>query len=105
VKVFFALAGRGVDLSPDEIGRLAAFPECTGVDVLRFDEVAGSVLSFNGCTLRGLLKGVLKGERKGLERVLDAASILRRFAAGVDILIALVLLEVSDRSIVVEHIQ
>jgi len=33
----------------------------------------------------GCLSGDLKGERNGLERVVDAASILRRLAAGVDI--------------------
>lgn len=38
----------------------------------------------------GDLKGVLKGERKGLERVWEATSILRRLAAGVDILKLLV---------------
>lgn len=32
-------------------------------------------------------KGDLKGERKGLDRVWEAWSILRRLAAGVDILI------------------
>ena len=37
--------------------------------------------------LRGDFKGVLKGERKGLERVCEAASIRRRLAAGVDILV------------------
>ena len=37
--------------------------------------------------LRGDLNGVLKGERKGLERVWEAASMRRRLAAGVDILI------------------
>ena len=35
--------------------------------------------------IRGDLNGVLKGDRKGFWRVL-AASIRRRFAAGVDIL-------------------
>lgn len=37
--------------------------------------------------LSGDLKGVLNGERNGLESVFDAASIRRRLAAGVDILI------------------
>jgi hypothetical protein len=41
------------------------------------------------------LKGVLKGERKGLERVWDAASILRLLAAGVDILVILLVLLMS----------
>lgn len=40
--------------------------------------------------LTGDLKGVLKGERKGFARVLDAASMRRRLAAGVDILIVLI---------------
>lgn len=46
-------------------------------------------------------RGDLKGERNGFERVLVAASILRLLAAGVDILIVLVLFDVSYRSIVV----
>lgn len=37
-------------------------------------------------SLMGDLKGVLKGDRNGFERVWDATSILRRLAAGVDIL-------------------
>ncbi len=37
--------------------------------------------------LAGDLNGVLKGERKGLERVCEAISRRRRFAAGVDIAI------------------
>jgi len=43
------------------------------------------VLSWDAFT--GDLEGVLKGERNGLDRVWDAASILRRLAAGVDILV------------------
>ncbi len=44
------------------------------------------VLTWGAVAFTGDLKGVLKGDRKGLESVCDAASILRRFAAGVDIL-------------------
>ena len=51
-------------------------------DGLRGEEVVGVP---SGCLI-GDLKGVLKGDRNGLWRVDDAASILRRLAAGVDIL-------------------
>jgi hypothetical protein len=83
-KVFFPrVAGLGV--GPDSDGRLGVFSERTGIDVRSRVEVDGCVLS-EGCVLAGDLNGVLNGERKGLESVLDAASIRRRFAAGVDIL-------------------
>jgi hypothetical protein len=45
-----------------------------------------SVLLSVVAAFNGDLKGVLKGERNGLESVLEATSILRRLAAGVDIL-------------------
>jgi len=50
------------------------------------------MLSSDAEFFTGDLKGVLKGERKGLERVWDAASILRLLAAGVDILVILLVL-------------
>jgi hypothetical protein len=48
--------------------------------------VAVKVLSCDAEVFSGDFKGVLKGERKGLESVWEAVSILRRLAAGVDIL-------------------
>ena len=50
------------------------------------------MLSSDAEFFTGDLKGVLKGERKGLERVWDATSILRLLAAGVDILVILLVL-------------
>ena len=60
-----------------------------GIDAFEIAEILGAVEVVgvpSGC-LSGDLNGVLKGERNGLERVVDAALILRRFAAGVDILV------------------
>lgn len=57
-----------------------------GPDVLRGVEVLDWVFA-GGKALMADFKGVLKGERKGLESVWDAESILRRLAAGEDILI------------------
>lgn len=51
--------------------------------------VNACVLS-DGWVLSGDLKGVLNGERNGLESVVDAASMRRRLAAGVDIVIVYV---------------
>jgi hypothetical protein len=48
----------------------------------------------------GALRGDLKGDRNGFESVLVASSILRLLAAGVDIMIVLVLFGVSYGSIV-----
>lgn len=53
------------------------------------------MLSSDAEFFTGDLKGVLKGERKGLERVWDAALILRLLAAGVDILVILLVLLMS----------
>ena len=75
------------------MGRLGVFAVRTGrveeVEVFRGVETLGWVLEadVDGGVLRGDLKGVLKGERKGFESVWDAASMRRRLAAGVDILI------------------
>jgi hypothetical protein len=53
------------------------------------------MLSSDAEFFTGDLNGVLNGERKGLERVWDAASILRLLAAGVDILVILLVLLMS----------
>lgn len=71
-----------------ERDRLGVFSARIGVS-RRGVEIEGLVVS-EGC-LRGDLKGVLNGERKGLESV-EAASIRRRFAAGVDIVIFMLVL-------------
>lgn len=56
---------------------------------MRVVEALGGMplVDVDGGALRGDLNGVLKGERKGLESVWEAASMRRRLAAGVDILI------------------
>jgi len=87
-KVFLLRVAR-LGVVVEIVRRLGVFSESVGVEVVR--GVEGLVFSFDGGALRGGLKGVLKGERKGLESVIDAASIRRRLAAGVDILILLVL--------------
>lgn len=87
----FLLRVAGLGVVVEIVRRLGVFSESAGVEVVREVEVEGLVFSFDGGALRGDLKGVLKGERKGLESVVDAASIRRRLAAGVDILILLVL--------------
>jgi len=83
VNDFFPRSGReGVKL-----GVFSARMEVVVMDDLSGVVVVGvGILLLSGC-LRGDLKGVLKGDRNGLERVVDAASILRRLAAGVDILL------------------
>jgi hypothetical protein len=87
-KVFFC---RGVDVGAEEVvgaGRLGVFvaSESIEIGVLAVEALllceGVAVLSFEGMGFNG----DLNGERKGLESVCDAASILRRLAAGVDIL-------------------
>lgn len=82
----------GVAEEADGAGRLGVFEKlerrefaflgARGALVLAVVEVS----SWDADVFMGDLKGVLKGERKGLESVWEAASILLRLAAGVDIM-------------------
>ena len=76
---------------------LGACSEKTKEDDSSVAGVIGRVLSRED----GPLRGDLKGERNGFESVFAAASILRRLAAGVDILVISVLSDVRYRSIAV----
>lgn len=89
-KVFFPRDAR-FGVGPDSDSRLGVFSESMGIDVRSGVEVDGCVLS-EGWALTGDLNGVLNGERKGLESVLDAASMRRRFAAGVVIFFLMLVL-------------
>jgi hypothetical protein len=94
-RVFFARDVMRLGVAPngiEELGRLGVSSESIGgVGVEDCSEVGveGCVVSFETFeewALSGDLNGFLNGERNGLESVLDAASIRRRLAAGVDIL-------------------
>lgn len=86
--VFF---GRGARFVVNGAGRRGVFAELESREFVVLDargtDVA-TLLSSDGVALLGDFKGVLNGERNGLERVWEAVSILRRFAAGVDMLMA-----------------
>lgn len=96
-RVFLCRPKVGCGVTAGETRILGVHSERTKEDVSSVAGVIGRVLSRED----GLLRGDLKGERNGFESVLAAASILRRLAAGVDILVMSVLSDVRYRSIAV----